>query len=220
MTREWRDTGGRSGLAGGGLRQRVAGPASGARGADRRPAHRPARTPRSELPGRALDSTARCRHPSPKPAPSPRASTPPDTTPPPRTVEPTRPLHTDASHSLRLDSRHAHTPQRQNRVFNGRHLPPLRGGARRDVAVRVVLTITKLRGAEYLIASVADGMEDYYMGAGEAPGVWRGTLGRRARPGRRRRGRRAAGAGQRSSTRTAATICWRGIGNARCGRSM
>jgi len=38
-----------------------------------------------------------------------------------------------------------------------------------------VLTITKLKGAEYLIASVADGMEDYYMGAGEAPGVWRGA---------------------------------------------
>jgi conjugative relaxase-like TrwC/TraI family protein len=38
-----------------------------------------------------------------------------------------------------------------------------------------VLTITKLRGAEYLISSVADGMEDYYMGAGEAPGVWRGS---------------------------------------------
>jgi conjugative relaxase-like TrwC/TraI family protein len=37
-----------------------------------------------------------------------------------------------------------------------------------------VLTITKLNGAEYLISSVADGMEDYYMGAGEAPGVWRG----------------------------------------------
>jgi len=40
--------------------------------------------------------------------------------------------------------------------------------------VGVVLTITKLKGAEYLISSVADGMEDYYMGAGEAPGVWRG----------------------------------------------
>ncbi len=38
-----------------------------------------------------------------------------------------------------------------------------------------MLTITKLKGAEYLIASVADGMEDYYMGAGEAPGVWRGN---------------------------------------------
>jgi conjugative relaxase-like TrwC/TraI family protein len=37
-----------------------------------------------------------------------------------------------------------------------------------------VLTVTKLRGAEYLIASVAEGMEDYYMGAGEAPGVWQG----------------------------------------------
>ena len=40
---------------------------------------------------------------------------------------------------------------------------------------RTVLTITKLRGAEYLIASVADGMEDYYMGVGEAPGVWQGS---------------------------------------------
>ena len=39
----------------------------------------------------------------------------------------------------------------------------------------VVLTITKLRGAEYLISSVAEGLEDYYMGAGEAPGVWRGN---------------------------------------------
>ena len=38
-----------------------------------------------------------------------------------------------------------------------------------------MLTITKLKGAEYLIASVADGMEDYFMGAGEAPGVWRGS---------------------------------------------
>ncbi|MGH9119129.1 MAG: MobF family relaxase [Acidimicrobiales bacterium] len=38
-----------------------------------------------------------------------------------------------------------------------------------------MLTITKLKGAEYLIRSVADGMEDYYMGAGEAPGVWRGA---------------------------------------------
>jgi conjugative relaxase-like TrwC/TraI family protein len=37
-----------------------------------------------------------------------------------------------------------------------------------------VLTITKLRGAEYLIAAVAEGLEDYYMGAGEAPGVWQG----------------------------------------------
>ena len=38
-----------------------------------------------------------------------------------------------------------------------------------------MLTITKLKGVEYLIASVADGLEDYYMGAGEAPGVWRGA---------------------------------------------
>jgi conjugative relaxase-like TrwC/TraI family protein len=38
-----------------------------------------------------------------------------------------------------------------------------------------MLTITKLKGAEYLITSVAQGLEDYYMGAGEAPGVWRGS---------------------------------------------
>jgi conjugative relaxase-like TrwC/TraI family protein len=37
-----------------------------------------------------------------------------------------------------------------------------------------VLTVTKLRGAEYLISSVAEGLEDYYVGAGEAPGVWQG----------------------------------------------
>ncbi len=37
-----------------------------------------------------------------------------------------------------------------------------------------MLTITKLRGAEYLIASVGGGIEDYYMGVGESPGVWQG----------------------------------------------
>jgi len=37
-----------------------------------------------------------------------------------------------------------------------------------------VLTITKLKSAEYVLRSVADGMEDYFMGAGEAPGVWHG----------------------------------------------
>ena len=36
------------------------------------------------------------------------------------------------------------------------------------------MTITKLRGAEYLIQSVAVGIEDYFMGVGEAPGVWHG----------------------------------------------
>ena len=35
-------------------------------------------------------------------------------------------------------------------------------------------TITKLGGVEYLLRSVADGVEDYFMGAGEAPGVWHG----------------------------------------------
>ncbi len=37
-----------------------------------------------------------------------------------------------------------------------------------------MLTITKLKSAEYVLRSVADGMEDYFMGAGEAPGVWHG----------------------------------------------
>ena len=60
-------------------------------------------------------------------------------------------------------------------------MPALRAGPRGSprgdawVGDESVLTITKLKGAEYLIASVADGMEDYYMGAGEAPGVWRGA---------------------------------------------
>jgi conjugative relaxase-like TrwC/TraI family protein len=42
------------------------------------------------------------------------------------------------------------------------------------VAVVGVLTLTKLKSAEYAITAVAAGLEDYYMGAGEAPGVWQG----------------------------------------------
>jgi len=37
-----------------------------------------------------------------------------------------------------------------------------------------MLTLTKLKGAEYLLTAVAEGLEDYYMGIGEAPGVWHG----------------------------------------------
>ena len=37
-----------------------------------------------------------------------------------------------------------------------------------------MLTLTKVASAEYLIASVADGLEDYFFGIGEAPGVWHG----------------------------------------------
>jgi len=37
-----------------------------------------------------------------------------------------------------------------------------------------VLTVTKLGNAEYLIGSVALGVEEYYLGVGEAPGVWAG----------------------------------------------
>ena len=37
-----------------------------------------------------------------------------------------------------------------------------------------MLTLVKLTNAEYLITSVASGLEDYYVGSGEAPGVWHG----------------------------------------------
>ncbi|MGH8973237.1 MAG: relaxase domain-containing protein, partial [Acidimicrobiia bacterium] len=39
-----------------------------------------------------------------------------------------------------------------------------------------MLRITKLADAEYLLRQVALGVEDYYMGSGEAPGVWQGDL--------------------------------------------
>lgn len=39
-----------------------------------------------------------------------------------------------------------------------------------------MLRITKLADAEYLIGQVALGIDDYYMGSGEAPGVWHGDL--------------------------------------------
>lgn len=37
-----------------------------------------------------------------------------------------------------------------------------------------VLNITPLRDAEYLVSSVALGIDEYYLGLGEAPGVWQG----------------------------------------------
>jgi conjugative relaxase-like TrwC/TraI family protein len=39
-----------------------------------------------------------------------------------------------------------------------------------------MLRIAKLSDAEYLIGQVALGIDDYYVGAGEAPGVWQGDL--------------------------------------------
>ena len=39
-----------------------------------------------------------------------------------------------------------------------------------------MLTITGIGNAEYLLGSVAVGIEDYYVGSGEAPGVWQGRL--------------------------------------------
>src|SRR5438270_2556253 len=38
-----------------------------------------------------------------------------------------------------------------------------------------MLTLTKLANAEYLIAQVARGIDEYYTGGGEAPGVWHGS---------------------------------------------
>jgi conjugative relaxase-like TrwC/TraI family protein len=39
-----------------------------------------------------------------------------------------------------------------------------------------VLRISKLSDAEYLIGQVALGIDDYYLGVGEAPGVWQGCM--------------------------------------------
>ncbi len=45
-----------------------------------------------------------------------------------------------------------------------------------------MLKITKLADAEYLIGQVALGIDDYYLGAGEAPGVWQGHLANQLGP--------------------------------------
>ena len=49
-----------------------------------------------------------------------------------------------------------------------------------------MLTIAKLRtqSVDYYLSTVARGIEDYYAGHGEAPGVWSGDA---ARPTRTRR---------------------------------
>ncbi len=39
-----------------------------------------------------------------------------------------------------------------------------------------MLTITELRDAEYVISSVALGLDEYYAGIGEAPGIWTGRF--------------------------------------------
>jgi conjugative relaxase-like TrwC/TraI family protein len=41
-----------------------------------------------------------------------------------------------------------------------------------------MLRIAKLTDAEYVLRDVAGGLEDYYLGLGEAPGVWFGGLAR------------------------------------------
>jgi len=42
-----------------------------------------------------------------------------------------------------------------------------------------VVTLTKLANAEYLLGSVVHGLEEYYLGVGEAPGVWAGAWAHR-----------------------------------------
>jgi conjugative relaxase-like TrwC/TraI family protein len=42
-----------------------------------------------------------------------------------------------------------------------------------------VLRVSKLTDAEYVLEQVAGGLEDYYLGKGEAPGVWSGCLAAR-----------------------------------------
>lgn len=75
--------------------------------------------------------------------------------------------------------------------MSSRHLPPLRGGGPvafgadprrcRVTGMAAVLTVIKIADAEYTIGQVALGIEEYYLGDGEAPGVWAGrwapTLG-------------------------------------------
>ena len=39
-----------------------------------------------------------------------------------------------------------------------------------------MLRLAKLTDAEYVLGQVAAGLEDYYLGSGEAPGVWTGRL--------------------------------------------
>lgn len=42
-----------------------------------------------------------------------------------------------------------------------------------------MLSLAKLTDAEYVLRQVAGGLEDYYLGSGEAPGVWTGRLAAR-----------------------------------------
>jgi TrwC relaxase len=67
-------------------------------------------------------------------------------------------------------------------------LSPLRGGSGRLVAsglsaagecslreaIRAVLSLVKLRDAEYVLSQIAGGLEEYYTSGLEAPGVWAG----------------------------------------------
>jgi hypothetical protein len=43
----------------------------------------------------------------------------------------------------------------------------------------VVLNVVALANGEYLISSVALGVEEYYLGVGEGPGVWAGRWAER-----------------------------------------
>ena len=67
-------------------------------------------------------------------------------------------------------------------------MPPLPvaspGGPRLEPSAGygLMLRIAKLTDAEYVLQDVAGGLEDYYLGLGEAPGVWFGGLARELAP--------------------------------------
>lgn len=59
--------------------------------------------------------------------------------------------------------------------FRGCENPTGRRRADRDGLTKV-LRLAKLTDAEYVLGQVAAGLEDYYLGYGESPGVWSGRL--------------------------------------------
>ena len=61
-------------------------------------------------------------------------------------------------------------------VLDARDRAWARDGATPIVTVLVMLSIGKLAAGqqEYYLRSVADGVEEYYLGSGEAPGRWLG----------------------------------------------
>ena len=74
-------------------------------------------------------------------------------------------------------------------------MPGLSRSGRVDALSGGVLSIGKLAAGQeaYYLSAVADGAEEYYLGAGEVPGYWIGTVpaSSASTAGERRRVRRA-----------------------------